>query len=194
MKLVQWFWGTLVTVACTTCAQAQTPDAGLYITANDFQQQKITYAVNCSNGKDKLKVNSLFDASTGYVVVNGEKHAFNKKQVYGYRTCKNNNFRLYNNTPYQVINTTGFFIYYRSIQTEAAKGKGLVKADAYFFSTQADSTIQPLTVDNLKKAYPGNHEFQYALDANFRSDKDLTAWDTYQKTYKVQYLYSLSLK
>ena len=194
MKFVHVLLGVLVITAATSRAKAQTATAGLYTTADDFLKQKITYPVDCSDGSDILRVNNLFESASCVVKSKGEKHRFYKVNFYGYRNCKNENYRFDYKTPYQIIDTAGFFIYYRSVQAEAVKGKGLVKTDAYFFSTKADNTIQPLTMNNLKKAFPGNHSFQYALDAHFRSDRDLAAYDTFQKTYKVTYLYGQSLK
>jgi hypothetical protein len=194
MKFVHIIWSVLVLTIATTRTAAQTAIAGLYMTAADFHQQKITYPVDCSDGSNKLRVNNFFESTSGVVVSNGVKHRFYKVNVYGYKNCKSENYRFDYKTAYRIIDTAGFFIYYRSIQAEPAKGKGLVKTDAYFFSVHPDSTIQPLTLNNLKKAYPGNHSFHYALDAQFRSDKDLLAYDPYQKTYKVKYLYEKSLK
>jgi hypothetical protein len=194
MKLVHVLLGVLIITTATFRAKAQAVTAGLYTTADDFLNQKITYPVDCSDVSDKLRVNNLFESTSGIIKSKGKKHRFYKVNFYGYRNCKNENFRFDYKTPYQIIDTTGFFIYYRSVQAEPVKGKGLVKTDAYFFSTKADNTIQPLTMDNLKKAFPGNHSFQYALDDHFRNDKDLAAYDTFQKTYKVKYLYGQSLK
>ena len=192
MKFVQLVLGILVIISAANHAMAQTATAGLYLTPDDFLQQKITYPVECNNGKDKLKLNDFWGSATGYVISRGEKHAFKKSKVYGYKTCKNENYRFYQNTAYRIIDTAGFYVYHRCMQTE--QKKGFVKTDTYFFSTQADNTIQRLNSDNLKKAFPGNQTFQYALDAHFRSDKDLVAWDPYNKTYKIKYLYSQSLK
>lgn len=194
MKFVQLVNGALAFMLMASTATAQTKPAGLYSTADDFQQQKITYALDCSNGKDKLKLNDLFGSSKGYIISKGEKHSFTKRSVYGYRTCKNENYRFFKNTAYRIVDTAEFYIYYRNMQAGPNKGKGTLRADTYFFSTQANNTIQLLTLDNLKKAFPGNRSFQYALDAHFRSDKDLAAWDAYGKTYKVKYLYEQTLK
>jgi len=194
MKFVHVLLGVLVITVITTRAQAQTITAGLYETADDFLKQKITYPVDCSISADKLVVNNLLESASGHVKSLGQKHRFYKVNFYGYRNCKNENYRFDYKTAYRIVDTAGFFIYYRYIQSEPVKGKGLVKTDAYFFSTKADNNIQLLTLDNLKKAFPGNHSFQYALDVQFRSDKDLAAWDAYQKTYKVTYLYGQSLK
>jgi len=72
-------------------------------------------------------------------------------------------------------------------------GKGIYRADLYFFSTNADSPIIQLTIENLKSAYPSNTAFHYALDAYFNSDRQLMAYDEYTKMYKLKYLFLQTL-
>ena len=122
------------------------------------------------------------------------KHEFSKRKVYGYRNCQNKTYRFYNNEAYLLIDTAGFYIYYQYRPEESVKGKGLIKKDEYFFSKNANADLQLLTIDNLKNAFPENHRFHYAMDASFRSDKDLIAYDSFTKTYKVKYLFNQSVK
>jgi hypothetical protein len=90
-------------------------------------------------------------------------------------------------TKYEVVDTTGFYLYKAQQLVPQIKGYPHY-ATAYFFSTD-NANIQPLTIPNLKKAFPSVPAFHYALDAHFRSNEELTAWDPYQKIYKVKYLY-----
>jgi hypothetical protein len=167
--------------------------AGLYSTAEDFLQHKLTYSIDC-NSKDKLKINDFFGSPTGYVVYNGEKHAFDKNKTYGYHSCDNKNYRFYNHSVYQIIDTGGFYMYYQYRSEEQTKGKGLVKKDAYFFSKKSDGDIELLTINNLEKAFPENSSFHYAIEASCKTDKDLLAYDSFQNIYKIKYLYNQSAK
>lgn len=56
------------------------------------------------------------------------------------------------------------------------------------FFTQPADVLQDLTKENLKKAFPENHIFHDAQDANFKEDKDLTAYDKFYKMYKINWL------
>jgi hypothetical protein len=167
--------------------------AGLYLTSSDFVNQKLTYAIDCINSEDKIKINELFGASHGYIVYRGEKHSFDRNQIFGYRSCNHKNYRFFKNEIYQILDTLDFYIYYQYKMEEVTKGKGLVKTDEYFFSRNGKDEIKPLNSDNLKMAFPANARFHYALDADFRSDKDLIAYDSFQKIYKIKYLYNESL-
>jgi hypothetical protein len=167
--------------------------SGIYATATDFLQQKLTYEINC-NSKDKLKLNEFFGSSTGYILYNGQRHTFDKTKVYGYRSCANKNYRFYNHSTYQILDTAGFYIYYQYRQEEITKGKEPVKKDEYFFSKNDDGDIQLLTIDNLTKAFPANDKFHYAIEQAFRSDKELMAYDNFRHAYKIKYFYNQSLK
>lgn len=167
---------------------------GLYMTAADFTQQKLTYEISCGNAGDKIRTHAFFASSSGYIWSGGEKHAFDKNKVYGYRDCTQKNFRFYQQEAYLIVDTANFYIYYQYRNVENVKGKGLVKKDAYFFSETPGAPLKELTIANLKAGFPANHAFHYALDANFRSDNDLIAYDSYTKTYKVKYLYNQSIK
>ena len=185
----------MIISAGATFAQTKPSNTmGLYYTLNDFLQHKLIYQTDCNKGKDKLKLHAFFGSSTGYIVSNGEKHAFNKSRIYGYHSCENKNYRFYNQAAYEILDTAGFYMYYQYKPEEQTKGKGLIKKDEYFFSKTGDEAIQLLTIDNLKKAFPGNHAFHFSLDAEFKSDNELMAYDHFLGTYKVKYLYVQSVK
>jgi hypothetical protein len=80
-------------------------------------------------------------------------------------------------------------VYYKYHPAQSAKGKELIKKDEYFFSVSPDGVLQPLTIENLKNAFPDDHHFHYSIDANFKSDRELMAYDKFQKCYKIKYLF-----
>ena len=64
----------------------------------------------------------------------------------------------------------------------------------YYFSTNVSAALQDLTKANLKAAFPNNHKFHDALDANFKEDKELINYDDFHKMYKVNRLLQNSTK
>jgi hypothetical protein len=104
------------------------------------------------------------------------------------------NYRVYENKSYQILDTVAFYLYSRYQNTDKPKGEALIKKWAYFFSRDAGSPIELLTVDNLMRAFPNNHPFHYAIEAHFRNDQELIGYDNYLKCYKLKYLYNRSLK
>ena len=50
----------------------------------------------------------------------------------------------------------------------------------------------PLTMENLKKAFPENHKFHDDLTAQFKNDKELMAYDSFHKKTKLNHLLEMS--
>ena len=168
--------------------------SGIYLTARDFNNHELTYGFDCNSNAGKLKLNDLSGGSSGYIISKGEKHSFDKYKTYGYQNCDNEIYRFFGKDAYQILDTAEFYLYYRYRQVEKVKGKGLVKTDEYYFSKDAGSPIQLLTAENLKRTFPDNHAFHYAIDSHFRTDQELIAYDSYSKCYKLKFLYKQSLK
>ena len=111
----------------------------------------------------------------------------------GYLQSSAQTNRVYHKEKFQVVDTTAFYLYTQNKNIVPPGGKGMYRADLYFFSTNADGPILPLTIENLKRTYPANMAFHYALDAYFNSDRQLMAYDQYAKMYKLKYLFLQTL-
>ena len=89
---------------------------------------------------------------------------------------------------YTVLNKEGPVTLFK-FENNSKPPKGADKyAPKYFFTTASSDVLQPLTKDNVKKAFPENHPFHDAIDATFKSDDDLSQYDTFHKMYKVNRL------
>ena len=64
----------------------------------------------------------------------------------------------------------------------------------YYFTTGNSDVLQGLTKINLKKAYPNNHSFHDALDAQFKDDSELFMYDDFHKMYKINWLFKQNTK
>jgi hypothetical protein len=99
--------------------------------------------------------------------------------------------RVYGKSTYKIIDTTGFYLY--SIN-KLVQGEKIARPQTvYYFSVTGSGPLQELTVANLENVFAGNARFRYSLEAQFRSDKGLMAYDGALKMYKIEYLYSQSL-
>ncbi|MEP7319006.1 MAG: hypothetical protein ABI921_09700 [Panacibacter sp.] len=67
-------------------------------------------------------------------------------------------------------------------------------APKYYFTTNASAALQELTKMNLKKAFPKDHPFHDALDAQFKEDKELINYDSFHKMYKLNHIYISTVK
>jgi hypothetical protein len=89
---------------------------------------------------------------------------------------------------YTVLNKEGAITIYKYQHLSHSPKETEKYAPKYFFTSNSSDILTPLTKENLKKAFPGNHAFHDAIDATFKSDKDLTSYDTFHKMYKVNWL------
>ena len=177
-------------------ASAQRDSSGIYKTTEDFQQRRLSYAINCKTEKHKINPNVFFKVAVVKVKHQGTTYTFKKSEVFGYRTCDGKEYKFVDDKEYSILNPTEPLIIYM-YQHPAHSGKDVSKGmyqPQYFFSKDASSPLQDFTKANLKAAFPGNHKFHDALDANFKEDKDLVNYDNFHKIYKINRLYSSSMK
>jgi hypothetical protein len=175
----------------TQTSSAQNESGGIYKTAYDFQQNKLSYALN-DKSKDKIK-DELFKESKIKVVHDGKTYVLDKNNTYGYKNPAGEVFRFVDNKEYRVLNpgeSLILYVYYDIVSSD--KGSFFTHSD-YYFSPDASSGLQPLTKENLKEAFPNNSKFHDALDVYFKTDKDLVAYDSAHKMFKLNKIYKNAL-
>jgi hypothetical protein len=96
-------------------------------------------------------------------------------------------FRVARNQRYDILEARQLYIY----STDVLVRKGATEK-AYYFSIGPNGDILPLTVLNLKKAFPDNHIFHDSLDMMFKNDSQLTKFDDFHKMFKVNRLLEAS--
>lgn len=159
--------------------------SGVYVTYDDFENNRLTYATNAPAEDNKIRFNEFI--AKPYIIVKhkGKKvHVF-KDEIYAYKN-KKDIVRTWNFTPYHFLEKGAVLIYYRDVYTSNPKGTQRVRK--YFYSTYGKGEILPLTVHNLKRSFPDNDLFHIYLDAQFRSDAELAHYDGYSNKYKVNEL------
>ncbi len=165
--------------------------AGVYLTHADFKAGKLTYDIDCIKEKQKIKLHDFFAKPYIDVYYRGEKHTLQKKDVYGYRDCKSNVFRFFENEEYQLAESGPLHIYF--LQESAPYGKSFKWINIYYFSASPQGKIILLNKENLKLAFPDNHKFHDSLDEMFKS-ADISEFDTFHKMFKVNHLYQMAIK
>jgi len=93
-----------------------------------------------------------------------------KKDGY-YQDKKNRTFRVFNKSSYQVVDKEGFHLYSRIVNV--VEGKAKYREKKFFFSKTPSGDPIPLTVMNLKRAYPASSSFHDLLDVHFRKEYKL---------------------
>lgn len=84
---------------------------------------------------------------------------------------------------YRVIRADPLYLY--ELERHELSGKRFVTVTDRFFSTTANAPLRPLTLLELKRAYPDNHRFHDILTLAFASDAELMRWDSYHHEYLV---------
>lgn len=163
---------------------------GLYLTADDYRNHKVSFETGGSNGT-RIQLHAVFGGFQVIVVQNGKKHVFNKSEIFGYRQ-DGQDYRYFKNSAYRIIDTQGFFIYgyCKLIQ----QGKNLKDSEFFYFSSGTDDEIRPLTMDNLQTVFSKDTKFLYTIQGFFRTDNELTAYDANLKAYKLKYLYAQTVR
>lgn len=160
--------------------------AGLYKSADDYLTGKLEHEKQDFE-KHKLRTDLLFNKYVVKVVENGEAHKYFKWDIYGYKNKKNQSFRFFNEKSYRIVDTTSFVMYAR--EENIVRGKEKTRETKYYFSKNAESRIVPLTIRNLKMAYP-NRDFHDMLDVHFRSNKELIRYDAFHNEYKLKRIFT----
>jgi len=188
MKTVKLMIAIVLMAGFAQRSLAQGQTCGLYLTADDYHNHKLSFKTSGNDG-NSIKLNEFLGSQKIIVVYNGKHEVFYKSAVYGYHN-NSNDYRYFNNTAYKVIDDRDFYIY--SSPKLVQQGKWSKSVDVYYFSNTAVSDVEPLSVKNLQTAFAGNARFRYLLEAQFTTDNALTAYDFAANEYKVKYLYEHS--
>lgn len=180
----------LVTLIATQSASAQKDSSGIYKTTEDFQQRKLTYAINCKTEKHKVNPNVFFKGSEVKVKHDGTTYELKKSEVFGYRACNGQEYRFVDDKEYKILNPgepLTMYMYQHPAHSGKEVSKGLYKPE-YYFSNKSDASLQALTKANIKALYPDNHKYYDALDAAFKDVGELYLYDSFHKMYKLNWV------
>ena len=131
---------------------AQKDSSGIYKTSEDFQNRKLSYAINYKTEKHKIKGSMLFNNDEVKVKHNGTLYTLKKSETYGYKDTKGRVFRFVDNKEYKVMNPgEPILIYFYQHPSHSAKdvSKGLYQPE-YYFSKNTSFPFQDLTLTNVK--------------------------------------------
>jgi len=176
--------------ATTTTGKAT---SGIYMNSHDFKEGKLSYSFDCIS-PGKIKLNDFLSCKYVDVTVDSKKTKLNKDSIFGYVNCKNETYRFYkkHDEEFRILESKGIVIYSSYINVSSNNGKIHHLTLQYFFSKTEDSEILPLTVLNLKKAFPDNIKFHDMLDLEFGNGEPLSIYSASANTYKINLLLNQS--
>ena len=177
-----------IMVFVTQKSMALSSVTGLYLTADDYANHKLSFVTNGGN-KNSIHLNEFLESGKVEVIYNGKTQSFLKSEIFGY-SCNQQDYRYFNNVAYKIIDSRDFFIY--SAPKLEQGGKGMKPVERFYFSSSATAVIEPLSIRNLENVYASNAKFRYMIESSFTTDNSLTSYDAAVKEYKVKYLYEHS--
>ena len=176
----------VVIAAPLSAADKKAATSGVYLTSHDFVCGLLAAEGERNSPSHDMKLHdTLFGKPYIEVLHHGELRRYSKDQIWGYRDFDGKSYRFVNGRTYEVREASPLIIY---VLNDVLAGRSGRVNPGYYFSTDADAVPVRLTLTNLKMAFPENHRFHDYLDMSFRSDAELTRFDTFHKMYKVNHL------
>ena len=181
---------TLIGLTFTTHAQTA-GTSGVYMTYDDYLAGKLSFAVDCSDSKNAIRVNDFVGSHHITVLDKGITTKIPKSKIFGISLCGISNLiRFQNSEDYYLVDKGEVWIYYTTEYYTV--NKTINSRKYYFFSVGGNSEVLPLTKENLNKAFPRNTKFHDLLDQEFRDTDELGVYDSFVKKYKVNHLLEIS--
>ena len=156
--------------------------SGVYLTAADYDEGRLTSEGDCGSKDHKLKLHDVFNKSYIHVTHGTETTRYAKIDLFGFRACDGKDYRFVSNQEFRILEAKELYIYTERV------GSGRFVHERYHFSKGSNGTVLPLTRENLKDAFPDNHAFHESLDQTFGTKKDLAQYDRFHKMFKVNWL------
>ena len=190
-KLKLLFTIMLLIISCNLFSQKERV-RGIYITSDDFVKGNLSFDNNCNIKNTRIRLNDFF--SKKYITVKKGDSSLTllKNDIFGYINCRNEVFRFKGKIELFLLNAGEQILIYKHIVSKPPTGR--TNVTNYYFSLGVYSTVQKLTISNLKNIFPANSIFKNFIDKNFRYNTDLAEFDKVNKMYKVNLLLSESVK
>ncbi|MFM7024144.1 MAG: hypothetical protein ACKOXB_14320 [Flavobacteriales bacterium] len=152
---------TLVFLFISAGAYAQ---SGVYMTYDDYVNNKLSYANQCDGKNKEIKTNLVFNLPYVTVASTDGKVKLDKDNIYAVSSCDQSLIRFENNQAYYLQEKGAVWIFYKEVSVN--EGKRSVIQKRYYFSTTGDSELKELTIKNVKDAFPENHKLHELLDSH----------------------------
>lgn len=180
-----WFIASIAMWSGILQAYSQQQINGLYLTADDFIDQKLSYANNCKTERHKIRLNDFFGRNFITVVHGDSTFRLYKNAIWGYKVNDNKVVHFQGKKELEVVSNGPLIIYKHEV---AKPPRGKTNVTNYYFSKDAKSLVLRLTISNLKEAFPDNHFFHDEIDRLFKYNTELASYDALHKMYRINWL------
>ncbi len=175
--------------SCRIFAQSHVVTSGIYLSAEDFLNNKLVEEEECKKDHEDFKKHDFFTRESFEVIYKGKKKTFLKANIFAYRDCNSKTWRFYDNKEYEIIEKLDIYVY--KLSKVVLNGITVEKDPVFYFSRGLKGEIKRLTNDNLKSSFSENKEFCRLVDEELKSeipDKAVHSYDFAHKMYRVNYL------
>jgi hypothetical protein len=164
---------------------AQNQHCGLYLTAQDFSNGKLSY----QSRNTQIRPHELFRKNTIKVKYNHSVFVYEKKNIFGYAD-KDGSYRFVDNRSFSIVNPGEQILLYKITSGTGLKNSPIV--ETFYFSKDADSAVQLLTIHNLLSAFANNPSFTKLIEICFTRDSELQEYDTIHHKYRINRLLEIA--
>ena len=178
---------TAVFAAGGSAADRSAPrHSGIYLSAADYKDRQLMAEGDCGSKTHRLELHDVLNKPYIHVTHGAEKQRYEKSDLFGFRACDGNDYRFVGNQEYQILEARELYIYLHERYVTVGKSRHIERD--YYFSVGPEGEVLPLTLGNLKAAFPDNHTFHDSLDQTFANGRDLAQYDEFHKMFKVNWL------
>lgn len=170
----------------TRIAAQATRASGTYLSASDYENERLAFEGDCGSKAHKLNVHDFSNKPYLDVKHDSQKQRYSTSEIFGFRACNGRDYRFSSKFEYEIPEAGQLYVYARDIRKSNGRSNYTVRE--YYFSVGSTGQIQGLTVATLKQAFPENHRFQALLDSTFGSRQKLSEYDESKRMFKVNKL------
>ena len=166
-------------------AGAQKKITGIYRSLHDYLDNRPGYTANSG----RLPTITLYTlAPRSYVTIRNENNRIRvyKNDIFAYRLANGEVYRIAGNHSFRLLNNNPLLLLYKRSMPASPKA-GPEEQFKYYFST-GDGKIQALTAWNIKQAFAHHATLPDEIDALFKRDAELLAYDSFRGMYKLEWL------
>jgi len=159
---------------------------GIFLSYDDFKQNKIVCSSNIQKKDIKIKLNQFFISPEISCFELKKDSVFHKDSIFAIHLSNGANYRFINRNPYFIADTSFLFIYtYSTVITEYKQSGPTRRAKEipityYYFSSGQNQEVYSLTVANLCKYLQIESDIKVAINQKYKSDDMLYSMN--QKT------------
>lgn len=164
---------------------AQQRIAGVYLTQSDYLQHRMAYTD--TNGQAyKARLYPMVPKDHILLTGDGKRTKLEKESFFALQLKDGKIFHLKGGESYELLNRHPRILLYRR-KLPASPKTYPDNPWRYYFSA-GDGVIQELTVPHIKQAFAEDKALPDRMDAVFRNDNDLMAYDNFHHMYKLEWL------